>query len=30
MAMFGNFRLIDLSVPLEHEAASEPLRALGE
>ena len=25
--MFPNFRLIDLSVPLEHEAASEPMPA---
>ena len=25
--MFGNFRLIDLSVPLEHQAVSEPLPA---
>ena len=25
--MFGKFRLIDLSVPLEHQAASEPLPA---
>ena len=24
--MFGNVRLIDLSVPLEHDAVSEPLR----
>src|SRR5437588_313413 len=25
--MFGNVRLIDLSVPLEHDASSEPLPA---
>src|SRR4051794_24058527 len=25
--MFGKFRLIDLSVPLEHDAASEPVPA---
>jgi kynurenine formamidase len=25
--VFGNYRIIDLSVPLEHEAASEPLPA---
>src|SRR5262249_20620432 len=27
LAMFGDVRLIDLSVPLEHQAASEPLPA---
>jgi len=25
--MFGRFRIIDLSVPLEHEAVSEPMPA---
>jgi hypothetical protein len=25
--MIGKFRLVDLSVPLEHQAASEPLPA---